>query len=142
VPSPTPSVSATVSASEIEGMVYDMAVVQEYRPLSQFDNNVKAALLANTKNAKVFVPKMFFSEEVLPDDHEDIYGFIGDVVGKTSKSDKVAMDVLFGDGATTPFYMNKHPKAKEGLKDVYLKNPKVLFLLTADQFASEQSQSV
>ena len=40
------------------------------------------------------------------------------MVGKTKKSDKVAMDVLFGDGATTPFYMNKHPKAKEGLKDV------------------------
>jgi hypothetical protein len=42
-------------------MVYGMAVVQEYRPLSHFDNNVKAALLAKTKNAKVFVPKMFFS---------------------------------------------------------------------------------
>ena len=70
MPSPTPS----VSASEIEGVVYDMAVVQEYKPLSHFNNNVKAALLAKTKNAKVFVPKMFFSVEVLPDDHEDIYG--------------------------------------------------------------------
>ena len=82
MPSPTPSVSVSsptpsvsVSASEIEGVVYDMAVVHcGYKPLSHFHNNVKAALLAKTKNAKVFVPKMFFSLEVLPDDHEDIYG--------------------------------------------------------------------
>ena len=82
MPSPTPSVSVSsptpsvsVSASEIEGVVYDMAVVHcGYKPLSHFNNNVKAALLAKTKNAKVFVPKMFFSLEVLPDDHEDIYG--------------------------------------------------------------------
>ena len=44
---------------------------------------------------------------------------------KAKKTDKLAYTLLFGDGATTPFYLDKHPKATASKTHIYLLNPDV-----------------
>jgi len=152
------SVFDAAEAAEADGLciVKDMAQVEGFTPAPEV---IARGLELN--GLKVFIPKTFFHEDLLPRNHERMFGFIAKVISDTQFGhygpqfwplvDPAKM-VRFNDGAEVPFYIKRHGRARRATKHVHLSNETVRFLVpkvyrqstaaqTADQIARTRTRA-